>query len=514
MSKSGLSGLMRQGEETLSFIFCLMMGAIFPFFLSSGYQKAGTDKGLLYIYLAGAFCILGLMLYSVYLLSNVGALKPLRSFRALDLSDRFMLLYFVIINISFLLSPNRDRALIGEGGWYQGYLPSVFLVCSYFFISRFLTKTTCIIAVLCIVSGFQFILGAVNRLGFYPIKYEGIESGFISTLGNINWFCGFWSLFFGLAIGLFYKVKSRGLSVLCGVLLAVGSFSGALQGSDSALFVFTAGMIAILVCGLKGEREDRIRAHLTCGIIFAPLALTFLVLKITGKSLNLEALILDLFAYSPFAMVLCIISFVMAFLAFKAPEDKERDLYKVYMTLVLSILGLIVFTAILLILLNTFSENGIELLKDKPFFTLDYNWGNLRGYTWTAGFSVFRDGGVLQKLIGWGPDCFAFAVYKNGSSCYALMKEAFGDSRLTNAHCEWLTVLGNFGILGLVSFMGMELTKIKALFQTKMAIPFACGIATLGYVSNNLFSFAQPVNIPYLFILMGIGTAVLRSVED
>ena len=273
-----------------------------------------------------------------------------------------MLVYFLVINLSFFLSLNRDRALIGEGGWYQGYLPSIFFVLSYFLVSRFLKKTAVITAVLCITSAIEFILGAVNRLGYYPIKYEGIESGFISTLGNINWFCGFWSLFFGLSAGLFYKSKNRTLTVVYGLLLAAGSFSGALQGSDSALLVFASVIVAVLICGLKGENANRVRAHLTCGIIFAPSALSFLVLKISGKSLNLEALILDLFFYSPFALLLCIISFVMAFIAYKTKEDREIELYRIFLSTVLSILALIVLTVVLLILINTLSQEGISLL--------------------------------------------------------------------------------------------------------------------------------------------------------
>ena len=46
MKKSGFSELMRQSEETLCFIFTLMLAAIYPFFLSHGYMKAGIDKGV------------------------------------------------------------------------------------------------------------------------------------------------------------------------------------------------------------------------------------------------------------------------------------------------------------------------------------------------------------------------------------------------------------------------------------------------------------------------------------
>ena len=145
MKRSRLSELMCQAEETLCFIYTLMMATFYSAFLSNGYVKAGTDKGVLYIYLAGTFCILGMIFYILYIAGKlrisglaIGVDKP-------DRSDVFMLVYFLTINISFYFSFNRRAALTGEGGWYQGYLTSIFLVISYFLISNTLYVFTIVV---------------------------------------------------------------------------------------------------------------------------------------------------------------------------------------------------------------------------------------------------------------------------------------------------------------------------------------------------------------------------------
>ena len=96
-----------------------------------------------------------------------------------------------------------------------------------------------------------------------------------------------------------------------------------------------------------------------------------------------------------------------------------------------------------------------------------------------------------------------------------MVNDRFGGNRLTNAHNEWLTVLVDIGVLGLVSYAGMMITAIRDFLragENKMLVG-ACGICVLAYTVNNMFSFQQVMNISTVFVIMGIGEN-LRSAPE
>ena len=149
--------------------------------------------------------------------------------------------------------------------------------------------------------------------------------------------------------------------------------------------------------------------------------------------------------------------------------------------------------------------------------TFSKRWGSRRGTTWIAGWSCFWEQDFLHKLIGAGPDCMAAFLYNNGSTeLVAMVKEIFGDSRLTNAHNEWLTILVNIGLLGAVSYAGMMCTAIKRYISITSnkkgnVIIGACGISILAYTINNVFSFQQSMSLATIFIILGIGENYIRE---
>ena len=119
----------------------------------------------------------------------------------------------------------------------------------------------------------------------------------------------------------------------------------------------------------------------------------------------------------------------------------------------------------------------------------------------------------FEKLVGLGPDSFAYGVYREGSSAIEMVRDTFGNSRLTNAHNEWITVLVNTGVFGLAAYLGMFLSKTVRYINKgiSLTMTFACGLTLVGYMSNNLFSFQQVLNGPFIFIMMGIGEAIVRE---
>ena len=67
----------------------------------------------------------------------------------------------------------------------------------------------------------------------------------------------------------------------------------------------------------------------------------------------------------------------------------------------------------------------------------------------------------------------------------------------TNAHNEWLTILVDIGVLGLVSYAGMLISVIRNFLHAgkKSMLVGACGFCVLAYTVNNMFSFQQEMCI-------------------
>ena len=144
-------------------------------------------------------------------------------------------------------------------------------------------------------------------------------------------------------------------------------------------------------------------------------------------------------------------------------------------------------------------------------------WGSNRGATWSAGARCFWEADLLHKIFGVGPDCmYAFLSNEASPELQNMVYDFFYGNRLTNAHNEWLTILVDIGVLGLVSYAGMMISVIRNFLHAgkKSMLVGACGFCVLAYTVNNMFSFQQVMNISTVFVIMGIGGNLRRSARD
>ena len=113
---------------------------------------------------------------------------------------------------------------------------------------------------------------------------------------------------------------------------------------------------------------------------------------------------------------------------------------------------------------------------------------------------------VFHKVFGIGPDCFSMYAYSLPEVAGGL-RDYFGANRLTNAHNELLTALVNTGVVGVCLFVGIFIYFAKKcmkagqqnLEQLIMAVCVIC------YFVHNMVSFAQVLNLPFLFLMLGMG---------
>ena len=142
-------------------------------------------------------------------------------------------------------------------------------------------------------------------------------------------------------------------------------------------------------------------------------------------------------------------------------------------------------------------------------FLFDENWGNGRGAALKAGARMYAGMPFEKKLLGAGPDCFSAYAYSLPEVAGSL-RENFGSERLTNAHNELFTGLINTGIMGVILYLGIFVSFIiryakKGDFYSRMAI-----VCILCYLAHNMVSFAQVLNLPFVFLVMAMGERAMK----
>ena len=117
-----------------------------------------------------------------------------------------------------------------------------------------------------------------------------------------------------------------------------------------------------------------------------------------------------------------------------------------------------------------------------------------------------------QKLFGVGPDSLSEYLY-SVPDISDLLRNLWGNVRLTNAHNEYLNSLMCYGIVGLASWCSVLIGGVAYFYKKAKENPFMIGFALciMGYACHNIFCYQQVCCTPFLFILLGIGESLTKS---
>lgn len=241
------------------------------------------------------------------------------------------------------------------------------------------------------------------------------------------------------------------------------------------------------------------------------------------RAVPLDALSL-FFSQSSFTMLsfyffLCLTLFLWQIGRKKTIEGQEKllmTLKRLYM-LGLLLLAAGILMAAVFITLNTkgvlFDWFGFESHHQYLYF--DFSWGNRRGSSWILAWQAFSELPLLHKLFGVGPDSFAAHVY-NVPAIREQLNQLWGPHlTLTNAHNEYLNSLLCYGIAGLGAWLGVLAGGIRYFIKKAEKEPFltAFALCIMGYACHNIFCYQQVCCTPFLFLALGIGESICRSLS-
>ena len=342
---------------------------------------------------------------------------------------------------------------------------------------------------------------------------------FISTIGNINWYCGYLVSVFFAGAALFWQTgkQKKWIQIALAVYLVIGFASLITQGSNSGIVALAAELF-VLFCLSVSDGARMCRFWQILCLLGAACLLTFGIKTYAGLSINYEDIFVELFSSGSVALSLTIVSFfgfAVTLICVKSNHYSVK-LWRILAGLCSVIIVTVMSGYVAALIVNTRYPGSVGALSENSWFIFSNTWGSNRGASWKAGVMCFLDQNLLHKLFGVGPDAMSAYIYSRGSRpLLDMLSETFDNLRLTNAHNEWLTILVNTGIAGLLSYAGMMVSAMIRFLKTRSSrlISCACGFCLLGYTVNNMFSFQQVLNGPFMFVLLGIGEAYCRGLK-
>lgn len=415
--------------------------------------------------------------------------------KRLSTVDIWMLCYGGAVILSALFSRYRATAWFGYNEWYMGALSQILFVGIYFFVSRcydrkqysLLTGEAAFFVVL--------VLGMCHRLGLDPL---GLLKGFntdsweyshmLSTIGNINWFCGYCSVFAAFSAAAYLKGRSRFRRSAAYIVSCLGLTLLMVQGSDIGIVLVAVCLFVCMVLGIRDAGLFRRTIALGTGVSLL-LPLYGWATKIIGLSAR-AAIPPDGFSrmladwQGWWVLAAAGFSLYMGLGRLQQDEGKRRLVRRIALGIVV-LLALAGVAGVL-----TFSLRG----------SFEGGWGNGRGALWALTLQGFRQGGLLQKLFGVGPDCFAeymYAVFSQGD--IPSLGGRWSGTVFANAHNEWMNHLLNLGVAGTVSYLGIFVSAGR---RYRRYLPGVLALILYGTVS--LTGFQQVLSTPFLFLALGL----------
>lgn len=498
-----------------AFVYLCVLFTIVTFYMRDGYLNLGEDK-------YRAFRLIGLIGISGWIILRVidllvdkekeDVVKAISGWRE---TKWFIVLYLCAAIISTVMSDFWMKSITGSDGWHIGLIFHVICVFSYIVSEDLVSKCGKdilypLLYCFFLISAVAFVLVVLNRFSVYPFRIKGQEEDFISTLGNINWFCGYWSIWTGLAAGWFLSTKKDYSLIMSGLYVWICVMAGVCCGADSAYLAWAVISFMSLMLFIDDEM------FLKRWIIMQLIALSTLVCIRTSGLFRPNRMWYDnsflrgitygnkwIFPIA-FGVSICVIMYFCR---------KYINKYALTIrTFVCGCIGAIVLGFVVIMILNNIILGGIWPVRGKDFFWFNSAWGNGRGGIWMTTILIIRYMDPIKLLFGVGCDCYCFFAYSI-NEVVADISRQMGDLILTNAHNELLTMFVNEGIMGLIAYVGVMWTHLQMGIRHAKEDGIIAGVtfAIATYVLIGMIGFMQVLSTPFLFIAMGIMAGLTNS---
>lgn len=525
-------------------IYIFLIFLVFPLYVEDHYWEMGDCKMRFYLYTTAVY--LALMLG----VEMVRGLHGKWDIHNLGVCDWCAILYGICVILTLLAAEDRAAMWMGEKGWYMGAAAQLMFLATYFVVSRSRIPVQVLVWCNALGSGVCFLIGILQRLGFDVLHmYEGLAdillSDYLSTVGNRTWMSGYSCAVFPIGVYLFWRAESRRQRLLWGGYSAL-AFAGQVATYSDSVYV-GIGVVFFALGIMSIGNLERARSFLRLLCLWFGQALLMCGLRALCGSRVRDARGLTCYMYKwqwmLAGLVICLVIFIGAEYMFRRMAGR----WKVSRTMdmlpanrvwriqrgCLAATVIIGALVVLFIVLNTAGvlEQWFGITIHNRYLYFDDAWGDARGWTWRMTCRMFEGLPFSRKLFGVGADCFAYYAY--GIPEYAeAFRAVWGNVLLTNAHNEWLNMIFCQGIVGGLFYLGIfasgaagcllyggaklddegeSLMDAEETGGIRQALVSGIGLCLLAYMGHNFFCYQQVCATGPIFVLLGIGVALVRE---
>ncbi|MCR5107240.1 MAG: O-antigen ligase family protein [Lachnospiraceae bacterium] len=520
--------------SVLTTVYFVMIFVGLPLYYHNKYFDIGNYKYYYFYYVTGIYIIISAILLLLSLIvnlisHNVTPISVIGILRTVTLTDKIVMIYFLVCLISFILSKYNTWVFFGRNitnpplrgceGWFMGLISQFMFVYIYFLASRALRGNFRKIILFSILLGsfVVFVFGILHRFLIDPLGlYEGIDEYyfiyFLSTLGQSTWYSSFMCSIIPIPMALFIYETRNKYRLAYAVYIMIASMSLVTQNSDSAFIALFAVLIMLLLFSVDANNHLIKYLQLILLILFS-FRLTGL-LQLIFKDHIVENDAMSVF-FSQGMPVLIFMLLIFAVYLLLSYQLSKRDFFISkypfvrYIIIFCALIPLVVYLILAILVTTGYITERTGILS-ASYFMFDDRWGSQRGFTWRTTMEMYADLPFQNKLIGVGPDCYADYAYEHR---FDDMSMVWGGDVLANAHNEWLNSLFTLGIAGVVSYLGIFVSAAYLIASNKKRNILTIGISTciVSYIVHNFFCYQQVLCTPVIFLLMGFAVSVIRN---
>ena len=332
---------------------------------------------------------------------------------------------------------------------------------------------------------------AANHLGWDVLGLESelipFDRGrYISTLGNINFAGAYISLALPIILWYFVNAESRGDGALWAAVAAVGLCAAVAVRSESTLLGLGAALAAMPL--LLRRRE---RALPRFGLLLAG---TAVLTQMYGRLAQWRGVVLSsltrILLHPAVFALLFLIGSGWYILLMKKPS-LIRGFVRFYAIIVGCAMALL---ALALVLFNTVLASA-ELGALGRWLHFSDAWGTDRVMVWKYCLGLFGEFPLWEKLLGGG--CGVLALLD-------VQRRIFPDAVLDAAHCEYLQILLNWGLLGLAAYLTWLIAGAREAVKNGSSLSLALFAGLFGYAVQAGVNIAQAPGICLFSILFAV----------
>lgn len=496
---------------------CQIAGAIFLsvfmavvslFITPNGYLEIGEDKYMVFKWI----CLVGIPVWIIiYVFDFVKKRKWTDIETTMEIGGMtklFISLYAIVAIISTLTSSFRYQSLFGNAGWHMGLLTQLAMVMIYIIAEDLIRNTEkefhiLFVSFLLLIAAIVLLLGVMNRYSIFFYRIKGHEEDFISTIGNINWFCGYMEIWMGLGVGWFLQSKEKYNTFIAAIFIWICGMATVSCGSSSAYLAWAAiSGVSFIMCLSNLDMMRKWAMMEMLMIVSLP------CIRIIGLIRPNRMWYASSWLYGVTYENKWIIPFVLLSISAILISFFSKMLVNNGRTLRAACIGAaiaITVAVITLLVLNTVIHGGIWPVRGIDIFTFNRDWGNSRGAIWMASVKCLESMDPFYLFFGIGCDCFSSYAYSVDKIAF-FIRNRFGDLLLANAHNEILTMLINEGIIGTVAYIGLWVSHLVSGKEYWKKNPLIMGVmmTIVGYITISMVGFMQILSTPFLFMLMGM----------